>query len=319
MSKIAVLTSGGDSPGMNAGIRAVVRTAIYDGHEVVGIRDGYCGIFNGLFEEMNLSSVADIIHRGGTILGTSRCDRMEREEGIEKAVEILQENKIDLLIVLGGDGSMRGALELSKKGIRVATLPATIDNDLGYQEESIGFFTAIDTITEAIGRIRDTSSAHNRGNIVEVMGRKCGDLALYAGIAGGAESILVPEIPMDLEKVMEKVKIGKNRGKRHHIILITEDLIDAEDLAKKVEEETGVVTRVTVLGYIQRGGNPIIKDRINASILGEAAVRSIKDEKTAVALGIYKGRVRTIELEEALSIKKEIDLGLYETMQILSI
>lgn len=319
MSKIAVLTSGGDSPGMNAGIRAVVRTSIYDGHEVIGIRNGYRGIFSEDIQEMNLSSVADIIHRGGTILGTSRCEEMETEEGVERAAQTLSDYKVDHLIVFGGDGSMKGALALADKGINVATVPATIDNDLGYQDTSIGFFTAIETITEAIAKIRDTSSAHKRANIVEVMGRKCGDLALYAGIAGGAESIVIPEKKLNTDELIEKVISGKERGKRHHIILLTEDIIDAKSLAKIVEDGTGIETRVTILGYIQRGGNPSVQDRINASIMGEAAVRAIKNPHRQVAIGIRGGKIQVMDLRKALEIPKVFNEGLYETLRIVSI
>lgn len=319
MSKIAILTSGGDSPGMNAAIRAVVRTAIYDGHQVIGIKNGYSGIFSVDIEEMNLSSVADIIHRGGTILGTSRSDEMETEEGLERAVAILKGIKVDHLIVIGGDGSMRGALALAKKGIHVSTIPATIDNDLGYQDSSIGFFTAIETITEAIAKIRDTSSAHKRANIVEVMGRRCGDLALYAGIAGGAESIVVPEREFKSDELINKIISGKERGKRHHIILLTEDIMDPYQLAKLVEEGSGIETRVTILGYIQRGGAPSIQDRIHASILGEAAVRSHDDSRQSIALGMREGKVCKLDLEEALEIPKEFNENLYETLRVISI
>lgn len=319
MSTIGILTSGGDSPGMNAAIRAAVRSAIYFGHRVIGIKNGYSGIFSGEMEDMNLSSVADIIHRGGTILGTSRCDQMETEEGQEEAARILKSLDIDRLIVIGGDGSMRGALSLAQRGIRVATIPATIDNDLGYQDASIGFYTAIETIIEAIAKIRDTSSAHRRANIVEVMGRRCGDLALYAGIAGGAESILVPEKEFVEKDLISKVMAGKVRGKRHHIILLTEDSTDPYLLAKRIEEATQIETRVTILGYIQRGGSPSAQDRINASILGEEAVLALEDPRQALALGMKGGEVRRMDLGQALEIPKTFDEKLYNTLQVVSI
>lgn len=237
--RIGVLTSGGDAPGMNAALRAVVRVAIYEGHDVVGIRNGFSGIFEKDFVAMGLSSVADIIHKGGTILGTSRSKEMRTDEGIARAREILKEEGVEHLIVIGGDGSMKGALALSDAGQSVITLPATIDNDLGYQEASIGFYTAVETILEAVGRIRDTSSALRRANIIEVMGRHCGDLALYAGIAGGAESVIIPEVSFDFDGVKNKILAGKKRGKRHHIILLTEEQIPAYGLAKDLKRRRG--------------------------------------------------------------------------------
>lgn len=319
MRTVGILTSGGDSPGMNAAIRGAVRTAIFYGHRVIGIKNGYRGIFSGEMEEMDLSSVADIIHRGGTILGTSRCEEMETLEGQTRAAQIIKQRGIDRLIVIGGDGSMKGALSLAQQGVSVSTIPATIDNDLGYQDASIGFFTAIETIIEAIAKIRDTSSAHKRANIVEVMGRHCGDLALYAGIAGGAESILVPEKDFVEKDLINKVLSGKQRGKRHHIILMTEGSMDPYQLAKKVEETTEIETRVTILGYIQRGGSPSALDRINASILGERAISSLEDPSQALALGMKQGKVISIDLEQALSIPKVFDEKLYQTLQVVSI
>ncbi|MDQ0508690.1 6-phosphofructokinase [Aedoeadaptatus ivorii] len=317
--RIGILTSGGDAPGMNAAIRAVVRGARYEDMEVVGIHNGFDGILHRETEEMDLSSVADIIHRGGTVLGTGRSEAMMTEEGQEQARENLKAMGIDHLIVIGGNGSMAGALALSKRGQSAVCIPATIDNDLGYQQASIGFYTAIETITDAIGKIRDTSSSHRRANIVEVMGRKCGDLALCAGIAGGAESILVPELPMDVARIKNKVLSGKARGKRHHIILVTEGLISPYALAEDVEASTGVETRVTVLGYLQRGGSPSVADRINASRLGTAAVRACADGPVSIALGMKKGDVLSMDLAEALEIEKTFDRALYDTLDKISI
>ncbi|WP_322631454.1 ATP-dependent 6-phosphofructokinase [Aedoeadaptatus coxii] len=317
--RIGVLTSGGDAPGMNAALRAVVRVAIYEGHDVVGIRNGFSGIFEKDFVAMGLSSVADIIHKGGTILGTSRSKEMRTDEGIARAREILKEEGVEHLIVIGGDGSMKGALALSDAGQSVITLPATIDNDLGYQEASIGFYTAVETILEAVGRIRDTSSALRRANIIEVMGRHCGDLALYAGIAGGAESVIIPEVPFDFDGVKNKILAGKKRGKRHHIILLTEEQIPAYGLAKDLEEATGVETRVTILGYTQRGGIPTGKDRINASRLGAEAVFLCGEEKRSLALGLSGGKIKSFDLREALAVEKTFDRALYDTLDKISI
>lgn len=317
--KIGVLTSGGDAPGMNAALRAVVRVAIYEGLDVVGIRNGFSGIFDKDFMAMDLSSVADIIHKGGTILGTSRSEEMRTDEGVLRARRILKEEGIEHLIVIGGDGSMKGALALSAVGQSVITLPATIDNDLGYQEASIGFYTAVETILDAVGKIRDTSSALRRAVIIEIMGRDCGDLALYAGIAGGAESVIIPEVGLDFEKVKNKMLAGKRRGKRHHIILLTEGQVPAYGLAKDLEEATGVETRVTILGYIQRGGIPTGKDRINASMLGAEAASLCGDKKLSLALGLSEGKIKSFDLKEALAVEKTFDRALYDTLDKISI
>ncbi|MDD7363252.1 MAG: ATP-dependent 6-phosphofructokinase [Peptoniphilus sp.] len=317
--RIGVLTSGGDAPGMNAAIRAVVRVAVYENMEVVGIANGYSGIFNGEFRPMDVSSVADIIHKGGTVLGTSRCDAMTTEEGIARAYEILKARKIDHLIVIGGDGSMRGALALSEVGQSVVCIPATIDNDLGYQDASIGFYTAIETILDAVGKIRDTSSALRRAVVIEVMGRHCGDLALYAGLAAGAESVIVPEVPFDFDRVKNKILAGKKRGKRHHIIFLTEEQLPAYGLAKDLEEATGVETRVTILGYIQRGGIPTGVDRMNASRLGAEAVARCGGEKNSLAMGLVDGRIEAVDLETALSTEKVFNRELYDILDKISI
>lgn len=317
--RIGVLTSGGDAPGMNAALRAVVRVAIYEGLDVVGIRNGFSGIFDKDFKAMDLSSVADIIHKGGTILGTSRSEEMRTDEGVLRARRLLKEEGIEHLIVIGGDGSMKGALALSDVGQSVITLPATIDNDLGYQEASIGFYTAVETILDAVGKIRDTSSALRRAVIIEIMGRDCGDLALYAGIAGGAESVIIPEVGLDFEKVKNKMLAGKRRGKRHHIILLTEDQVPAYGLAKDLEEATGVETRVTILGYIQRGGIPTGKDRINASMLGAEAASLCGDKKLSLALGLSEGKIKSFDLKEALAVEKTFDRALYDTLDKISI
>lgn len=319
MKTIGVLSSGGDAPGMNAAIRAVVRTAIYNGFKVVGIKQGFNGLVNGDIEEMNLSSVADIVHRGGTILRSSRSDEFETEAGFKKAMNIIRVFGIDGLVILGGDGSLKGAQELSKAGIPTIGIPCTIDNDLGYTDYTIGFFTAVETVIDAISKIRDTSSSHGRANIIEVMGRHCGDIALYAGFAGGAESIIVPEVPFDMDEVNKKVIQGKNRGKLHHIIVLAEGVGNAYKVAEEVVEKTGVDTRVTILGHIQRGGTPSAFDRILASEMGRKAVELLIDGESGKTLGIKCNEIISVDIPEALETEKVFNLDMYETTKLLSI
>ncbi|WP_276906074.1 6-phosphofructokinase [Peptoniphilus duerdenii] len=315
---IAVMTSGGDAPGMNAAIRAVVRTSIYKGMEVYGIYGGFEGLIDGKIEKLNLSSVADIIQKGGTILGTSRSKRFQTEEGQESAVSKLKIYNIDKLVVLGGDGSAKGALALEKKGIKTAVIPCTIDNDMGYTESTIGFYTAVETVTDAISKIRDTTEAHGRANVVEVMGRSCGDIALYAGISGGAESIIVPEMETNMDEIAKKMLEGKNRGKRHHIILVAEGAGEAHEVARDLQKLTGIETRVTILGYIQRGGSPGPADRIMATSMGVVAVESLLENKS-VAIGIRGGRIFSEPIGTALRTKNKFNRKLYETMKMVSI
>lgn len=319
MKNIAVLTSGGDAPGMNAAIRAVVRTSIYNNINIFGIIEGYAGLLEGKIEKMSISSVADIIHRGGTMLRSSRSEEFETEKGFNKALKIIEEFNIDGIIVLGGDGSLRGARQLSRAGIPTIGIPCTIDNDLGYTDYSIGFYTALETVVEAIGRIRDTSTSHGRANIIEVMGRNCGDIALYGGLAGGAESIIVPEMDLDLDEVIEKAINGRNRGKLHHIIVLAEGIIDAYKVAEIVEEGTGIDTRVTILGYTQRGGTPITFDRILASKMGRKAVELLLNNEVDKAIGIRCNEIINIPIERALEIKKDFDKDMFETAKMLSI
>lgn len=286
MKKIGILTSGGDAPGMNSAIRAVVRASIYNDIEVVGITEGYKGLIDGQIIDMNLSSVADIIHRGGTMLRSSRSDEFKTEEGFNRALNVLKVFNIDGLVVLGGDGSLRGAEKLSKAGIPSIGIPCTIDNDLGYTDYSIGFYTAVETVVDAISKLRDTSTSHGRANIVEVMGRECGDIALYSGLAGGAESIIIPEVDFNIDEVAEKLMRGRNRGKLHHIILLAEGVGDAYSIREELTSLTGVDTRVTILGHIQRGGTPSAFDRILGSEMGRLAVELLLDGKKGRALGI---------------------------------
>ncbi|MGJ0845196.1 6-phosphofructokinase [Tissierella praeacuta DSM 18095] len=319
MKTIGVLTSGGDAPGMNAAIRAVVRAGIFNGFRMMGIRQGYSGLINGDIDDMNLSSVADIIHRGGTMLRSARSDEFKTKEGFEKALNVLEVFGIDGLVVLGGDGTLKGARELSNSGIPTIGIPCTIDNDCGFSDFTIGFFTAVETVVDAISKIRDTSTSHGRANVIEVMGRHCGDIALYAGLAGGAESIIVPEVDFNIDEVCKKAIQGKNRGKLHHIIVLAEGVGNAYDVSKSIEEKTGIDTRVTILGYIQRGGNPTSYDRIIASKMGNKAIELLKEGKTDRALGIKCNHIVDIDIKEALEMKKEFDIDMYNTARILSI
>lgn len=319
MKTIGVLTSGGDAPGMNAAIRAVVRAGIFNDFRMMGIRQGYSGLINGDIDEMNLSSVADIIHRGGTMLRSSRSDEFKTKEGFEKALNVLRIFGIDGLVVLGGDGTLKGARELSNAGIPTIGIPCTIDNDCGFSDFTIGFFTSVETVVDAISKIRDTSTSHGRANVIEVMGRHCGDIALYAGLAGGAESIIVPEVDFNIDEVCKKAIQGKNRGKLHHIIVLAEGVGNAYDVSKSIEEKTGIDTRVTILGYIQRGGNPTSYDRIIASKMGNKAIELLKEGKSDRALGIKCNQIVDIDIKEALEMKKEFDIDMYNTARILSI
>ncbi|MBC8589689.1 6-phosphofructokinase [Wansuia hejianensis] len=319
MKTIGILTSGGDAPGMNAAIRAVVRTGIYNNIRVMGIKQGYNGLVNGLIEEMNLSSVADIIHRGGTMLRSSRSDEFLTKEGFQKAINVLKVFGIDGLVVLGGDGTLRGAKALSEAGIPTIGIPCTIDNDLGYTDYTIGFMTAVETVVDAIGKIRDTSTSHGRANIIEVMGRHCGDIALYAGLAGGAESIIVPEMPFDIEQVSRKAIQGRNRGKLHHIIVLAEGVGNVYDISESLIEQTGIDTRVTILGHIQRGGSPTVFDRITASEMGRRAVELLIKGEGGRTLGIKCNEIIDLDIIQALDIKKEFNKEMFETTILLSI
>ncbi|MBB6217871.1 6-phosphofructokinase 1 [Anaerosolibacter carboniphilus] len=319
MKTIGVLTSGGDAPGMNAAIRAVVRAGIYNNLKVIGIERGYDGLINGKIKEMDLSSVADIIHRGGTILKTARCEEFKTEEGRKKALNVLNVFGIDGLVVIGGDGSFMGAQKLSQSGIQTIGIPGTIDNDLGYTDYTIGFDTAINTVLESISKLRDTSTSHGRANVIEVMGRHCGDIALYTGLAGGAESIIVPEVDFETGDVCEKLIRGKTRGKLHSIIMLAEGIGNAFELGKEIEGKTGIETKVTVLGHIQRGGNPTAFDRVFASKMGARAVELLLDGKSGRALGIHNNKIIDIDIHEALSKKKRFDEDMYRLAKILSI
>ena len=317
--KIGVLTSGGDAPGMNAAIRAVVRCGIDAGMEVYGIKRGFDGLLDGEIEQMSLSSVGDILHRGGTVLKTARSERFSTEEGVKRAKVILGTFGVDALVVIGGDGSMRGALELSKLGVNVMCLPGTIDNDLAYTDFTIGFDTAVNTVLDAISKVRDTSYAHERNTIIEVMGRHCGDIALYAGVGGGAEAVLIPEIEADVNRICRKILQGAGRGKLNSIIINAEGSgISSDKLAKEIAAVTGRETRIVVLSYLQRGGVPTLDDRLLASQSGAKAVELIKTGIRNKAIGTVSGKIQAFEIEGALNEKCEFNHELYELIDVLS-
>lgn len=319
MKTIAILTSGGDAPGMNAVIRSVVRTAIYNDLKVLAIKEGYNGLIKGDIETMTLSSVADIIHRGGTILRTARSDEFMTEEGINQALEVIKKFKIDAIVALGGDGTLRGARELARRGVKVIGVPCTIDNDLGYTDYTIGFLTAVETAVSAISKLRDTSESHGRAIVLQVMGRNCGDIALYSGIAGGAESIVIPEVELNTDAIIKKIQNGRKRGKKHHIIVAAEGALDAYELARIIEENGAIETRVTVLGYVQRGGVPTVQDRILASDFGYEAVNLLLSGKSGLALGYRSGKIIEVDIDEALETKKAFDKDQLKMVDILSI
>lgn len=319
MKTIGILTSGGDAPGMNAGIRSITRTAIFNGIRVMGIRFGYDGLINGNIYEMNVSSVADIIQRGGTILGSARSEEFPTETGQKKAVNILNDFGIDGLVVLGGDGSFRGAEVLSNMGIKTIGIPCTIDNDMGFTDSTIGFYTAIETVSEAISKLRDTSSSHGRANIVEVMGRNCGDIALYSGVASGAESIVIPEEELDIVAITDKIKRGRKRGKLHHIIVVAEGVGKPYELKQQIKDMTGVDTKVTILGHVQRGGSPSPYDRLLATEMGNKAVKLLIDGQSDLAMGTINGKIVAIPIKEAVEKKRVLNRELYDMAGEISI
>ena len=317
--RVGILTSGGDAPGMNACIRAVVRGCLYYGIEVFGIRQGYEGLLNDEFVPMKANSVADIIHRGGTILQTARSKTFATEEGTLRGYENLRMHGIEALVVIGGDGTLNGGERLNRlTRMPVFGLPGTIDNDLAYTDFTIGFDTAVNTVLSAIGNIRDTSSSHGRTTIIEVMGRHCGDIALHAGLAGGAETILIPERPFDIEAIAKKLLAGKERGKLHSIIIKAEGVdIDSHELAKQFEAITGSETKVVDLGYIQRGGSPTARDRILASRIGVRCVELIREGETNAAIGIKGDNIVEYPLAVALAMEKKTHFDYQNICDIL--
>lgn len=319
MKKIAVLTSGGDAPGMNVAIRAVVRRGIFNEVQVVGIRYGYQGLMEGDFLPLEVGSVGDIIHKGGTSLYTSRCLEFKTEQGQREGLNRLQENGIEGLIVIGGDGSFRGAQKLSKLGFPTIGIPASIDNDIASTDFSLGFDTAVNTVIEAIDKVRDTATSLERIFVIEVMGRRNGDIALWAGLSAGAESILIPEVEPEMDDIVKRLIQGQQRGKKHSIIVIAEGVSNACDVAKVINEKTGFETRVTVLGHIQRGGAPSAVDRILGSQLGAKAVDLLLEGKFGVMVGIQNNKIVDVPLEVALNGNHELTLSLYQLAQSLAI
>lgn len=318
LKTIAVLTSGGDAPGMNTAIRAVVRTGLDKGMKVMGVMRGYTGLINGDIFQMERYNVADIIQRGGTVLRTSRSEEFMTLEGQKKAANILKAFHIDGLIVIGGDGSFRGCLALEKLGIKTIGVPGTIDNDLPYTDYTIGFDTAVNTALEAINKIRDTATSHERVSVIEVMGRHCGDIALYAGVAGGAESILVPEIGYSVDDICRSILEGKRRGKLHDLIVIAEGAGGTADLIKTIRDVTGVEARATILGYTQRGGSPTCMDNLLASRLGYRAVELLAEGKNKRLVGIKHNEIVDVDTDEAMAMERIFDKELYRIAEILA-
>ncbi|MFB5760485.1 6-phosphofructokinase [Paenibacillus medicaginis] len=313
VKKIAVLTSGGDSQGMNAAVRAVVRSGLYFGLEVYGVQRGYHGLLNNDIFPMDLRSVGDIIHRGGTVLQSARCKEFRTLEGQQKGAQILRDRGIDGLIVIGGDGSYQGANKLSQQGIKTMGLPGTIDNDISFTDYTIGFDTAVSVVVDAINKLRDTMSSHERSSIVEVMGRHCGDIALHAGLASGAETILVPEVEFNMDEVAERMKQNFAHGKRHSIIIVAEGVGKGEDVAAELVKRFPTNDpRVTVLGHIQRGGTPTAFDRNLASRLGDFAVRQLIEGLSDKACGIIKGELVATDINTVVNTKKPFNMDLYE-------
>ncbi|MEA4911627.1 MAG: 6-phosphofructokinase [Oscillospiraceae bacterium] len=317
---IGVLTSGGDAPGMNAAIRAVCRTAINKGMRVMGIRRGYNGLITGDMFEMNIRSVSEIIHRGGTVLYTARCQEFTTDEGQEKAKDVCIENGVDAIVAIGGDGTFRGALDLSKRGIACIGIPGTIDNDIGASEYTIGYDTALNTAMEMVDKLRDTTQSHDRCSVVEVMGHKAGYLAANTGIACGAVSIIVPELPYDIDKdVIGRMKRTQKTGKKHFIVVIAEGCGSAIELSKVIQDKTGIETKATVLGHVQRGGTPTMRDRVVASEMGFHAVELLHEGITDRLVVMQNGLITDVDIVEGLAMKKKINEKLMTMSQTISI
>ena len=319
MKTIGVLTSGGDAPGMNAAIRSIVRAAAYMGMTVKGIKRGYNGLIENNIVDLDIRSVSDIIQRGGTVLYTARCPRFTTEEGMQEAIKNCKNNGIEGLIVIGGDGSFRGARDLSLRGIPCIGIPGTIDNDIPSTEYTIGFDTAMNTVVEMVDKLRDTACSHERCSVVEVMGHGAGDIALQSGLAVGATAIVVPEIGFDLQNVIDKILETKKNGRNHFIIVASEGLCDATQLAKLLQEATGIETRATILGHIQRGGNPTLRDRVVASKMGYAAVELLSKGVGNRVIGLKDNKIVDYDIFEALNMVKSFDQETYSLSNIISI
>ncbi|MCI8776294.1 MAG: 6-phosphofructokinase [Oscillospiraceae bacterium] len=311
LKKIGVLTSGGDAPGMNAAVRAVVRAAIRKGMQVYGIRRGYNGLINGDVFEMNERSVSDIIQIGGTMLYTARCPEFRTEEGVQKAKEKCEELGLEGIVVIGGDGSFRGAADLSSKGILCVGLPGTIDNDISCTDYTIGYDTAMNTAMEMVDKLRDTSQSHDRCSVVEVMGRGAGYIALNTGVACGATYVITSEIPYNLDDVAKKMLESRKTGKQHFIIIVSEGVGHADDIARTLQEKTGIEARTTILGHVQRGGSPTVRDRVVASQMGYYAVDLLSQGIGNRVVGMQKSEIVDFDIQEALAMKKPFQNELY--------
>lgn len=319
MKRIGVLTSGGDSPGMNAAIRAVVRKAIYHDIEVFGIYYGYSGLINGDIKKLEIGSVGDIIHRGGTMLYTARCEEFKTLEGQLAGIEQLKKYGIEGLVVIGGDGSFQGAKKLAEHGFPTIGIPGTIDNDIPGTDFTVGFDTALNTVIDAIDKIRDTATSHERTYVIEVMGRDAGDIALWSGLADGAESILIPEESYSMDDIVARLKKGHERGKKHSIIIVAEGAGSGVDISREIKERTKLETRVTVLGHIQRGGSPTAADRVLASRLGAYAVELLLQGEAGKMVGIEQNKLVSHKIDEALAMKHTVDESMYKLSKELSI
>ncbi len=319
MRKIGLLTGGGDAPGMNAAIRAAVRTAIYFGLEVIGVEGGFSGLIANKFRRLDSSSVSGIINKGGTILHSARCPEFKQKDGIKKAVENIRKENIEGLIVIGGDGSLKGAYVLQKKGIAVSFIPASIDNDIFGTEETIGFDTAVNTALDAIDKIRDTATSHERIFLIEVMGRESGFLALEVGLASGAEVILIPEVKFKIEDICNVLKKGRKRGKRSYIIIVAEGAGKISEIGKEIGRRIKGEVRTTTLGYLQRGGTPSADSRNLACRFGAFAVELLKSGESGRMVGINKGKVVPLPIEKIYRRRKRIDLRRYQLAKILSL
>ncbi len=318
LKTIGVLTSGGDAPGMNAAIRSVVRTAIARGLKVKGIKKGYMGLLNEEIIDMESNSVSEIIQKGGTILGTARCSEFKTKEGQQKGAEICHKHGIDGIVVIGGDGSYRGAQALSRLGINTIGLPGTIDLDITCTDYTIGFDTAVNTAMQAIDKVKDTSSSHERCSIIEVMGRNAGYIALWCGVANGAEDILIPEkYDFNEQNIINNIILNRRKGKTHHIIINAEGIGHSTSMARRIEAATGIETRATILGHMQRGGSPTCKDRYYASIMGAYAVDIMLKGKTNRVVGCQRGQFVDFDIEEALNMQKGIDEYQWEVAHLL--
>jgi 6-phosphofructokinase 1 len=318
MKRIGLLTSGGDAPGMNAAIRSVVRSGLYFGMEVYGIERGYAGLIDNNLVKMEMRSVSNIVQCGGTKLRTARCLEMLTKEGQQKALATLEKNGIEGLVVIGGDGSFRGAKVLSEYGIPTIGIPGTIDNDLAYTDYTLGFDTAVNTCIDVINKLRDTMTSHERVCVVEVMGRHCGDIALYSGIASGAEIIVVPEIEFNMDEIVAKIRSSRANGKHSNIVVIAEGVMSAAKFAEQLQAVTEYSVRPTCIGHVQRGGSPSMSDRMLAAQFGNKAVRLLNEGIGNRVVGIHDNHIIDMDIIEAVSMKKTFNYELYETLQMIS-